>query len=54
MADISITNADHLDIVHLLESESYNSIDNEDKWELTNTWIVTFTSYRGGQHTLKS
>ena len=52
VADISIASADQLDVVRLLQPESLESVDDEEKWELTNTWIVTYTPYCGGSHTL--
>ena len=52
MADISIVSADQLDVIRLLQPESLESVDDEEKWELTNTWIVTYMPYCGGTHKL--
>ena len=52
VADISIVSADQLDVIRLLQPESLESADDEEKWELTNTWIVTYTPYCGGSHML--
>ena len=52
MADISIVSADQLDFVSLLQPDSLESMDDEEKWELTNIWNVTYTPYCGGLHTL--
>ena len=51
VADVSITSADQLDFISLLQPETLESMDDEEKWELTNTWIVTYTPYCGGLHT---
>jgi hypothetical protein len=48
VADVSIASADQLDFISLLQPESLESMDDEEKWELTNTWIVTYTPYCGG------
>ena len=54
VADISITSTDHdnLDFIRLLQPESFESMNDKEKWELTNIWIVTYTPYCGGSHTL--
>ena len=52
VADISIASADQLDFISLLQPESLESMDDDEKWDLSNTWIVTYTPYCGGQHTL--
>ena len=51
VADVSIASADQLDFISLLQPETLESMDDEEKWELTNTWIVTYTPYCGGRHT---
>ena len=38
--------------VGLLDFDSFNSMDIEEKWDVTNVWIVTYTLYCGGRHTL--
>jgi hypothetical protein len=52
VADVSIASADQLDFISLLQPESFESMDDEEKWELTNIWTVTYTPYCGGPHTL--
>ena len=39
-------------LTSLLQPESLESVDDEEKWELTNTRIVTYTPYCGGSHML--
>ena len=52
VADVSITCDDSIGSVGLLEFDSFNSMNNEEKWDVTNVWIVTYTPYCGGRHTL--
>ena len=50
VADISITSTDYdsLDFIRLLQPEAFESMNDKEKWELTNTWRVTYTPYCGG------
>lgn len=34
------------------KSASFDSMDDEKKWEITNTWMITYTPYCGGKHKL--
>jgi hypothetical protein len=45
VADISI-------VLRIDQFELPESMDDEEKWEHTNTWTVTYTPYCGGPHTL--
>ena len=52
VANVSITCDDSIGSVGVLEFDSFNSMDNEEKWDVTNVWIVTYTPSCGGRHTL--
>ena len=48
VADIYIERTDE----EFKKSPSFDSMDNEKKWEITNTWMITYTPYCGGRHKL--
>lgn len=52
VADISITSVDNLDFINLLQPDCFESMDDKEKWELINSWTVTYTPYCGGFHRL--
>ena len=48
VADVCITKTD----IECQKSASFESMDDEKKWEITNNWKITYTPYCGGKHRL--
>ena len=49
VADISIESSvyDSIDFIRLLQLELFESMNDKEKWEHSNTWIVIYTPYCG-------